>query len=136
MDFQEKNSYFSEMIKNPFLEKELKGINSHKKILQRINKLETSNLTIREQIEIINKARRDVKHDPILSKRIEDLMIKNPDLTSLIDMISQNTEDYKNIIAPLTTVCVARSFSALSYILNDRRTNLKIDTLEKTIFLY
>ncbi|KAG0429758.1 hypothetical protein DMUE_5722 [Dictyocoela muelleri] len=124
------------MLEDPKLYQELRRINSYRVLTQRIKTLEASNLSINEQLRILNLVLNDVKNDLSLLERVKQLISKNPDLNFMLNSTIDIPLEEDQIFVPLTTVPVERSFSALTYLLNDRRTNLKTDSLEKILFLY
>lgn len=100
-----------------------------------IKKVETNGLTVTEVVSIIKNLENNLKHDYV-KKRWKEIKEKNPDLKYFLSynvLTCTLTERFYNY-SPLTTVQVERSFSNLKYVLNERRTNMSIQTLRSSLF--
>ncbi|KAG0427401.1 hypothetical protein DMUE_5903, partial [Dictyocoela muelleri] len=134
LDDQKNSQYFKDVLENQIFILELNRIYSFRSLVKKIKFLESNQISTVSQLNIIKEVQEDVKEDFVLLERIMGLINKNPDLNFLLDLQRKNQmpELFKQI--PLTTASVERSFSALTFILDDRRTHMTVDTLEKMLF--
>ena len=127
-----------EIIDSWCLENELRIVYDHSFIPEAILKLESAELSVEEQIQILKDVIHRVEEKSLFYDRLKDILRKNPDITFFMkfNMLKapQNEKFYSYV--PLTTVDVERSFSAYRYILDDRRQNLKIVNIERLLALY
>lgn len=138
IDEQDRCREFESIYNNSSLYDELNAIKSHQFLVTLIKKLESDTLTTNEQIQIIKTTNLQISGHLILAEKMKSLIIKNPDLSHFLEANPEKQEigDGYFEYLQLTTVAVERSFSALTYILNDKRTNLTVENLEKLLFLY
>ncbi|KAG0440626.1 hypothetical protein DMUE_1596 [Dictyocoela muelleri] len=121
---------------NSFLS-ELKEIRAALFIVDSINKLENSNLSTIEQIDIIKYVAKNLKN-PLLREKYRNLILKNPDLDFFFHLNPINSPEKDKIYlnVPLTTVDAERSFSKLSLIMEDSRRGMTVKSLEILNSLY
>lgn len=99
-----------------------------------IKSLESSSLSIYEQLELVESAKRLTKDSSFLN-RFDSIFNNNPDLSFFKSFSAIKTKDKFYLYAPLTTCWVERSFSAMKYILGDLR-NMSVETLKFQLALY
>jgi len=93
-----------------------------------ITKLESQNLRLKEQVEILHSVKSKLKGN--LLEKLKSSLNKNPDFLKFTN--SDNDYGFKMQIkyAPLVSVDVERSFSIYKSILTDRRHNLTEENIE------
>jgi hypothetical protein len=94
-----------------------------------IEKIQCRNLSVREQLEIFNKVRSELKGDAL--KKLEESLNKNPNLISFTSESNSSEFRFKTLFAPLTSSKVERSFSQYSNIFTLRRNRFKNINIEK-----
>lgn len=116
---------------------QLKLVSSHIYIPKAIKKLEGTNLSTEEQIQILMNVKTKLK-DARLIDKLQQSSHKNPDLSFFINFCSVKSPK-SNInfsFVPLTTVDAERSFSLLKGVLSERRRNLTPISLGLLLGLY
>lgn len=127
-------STLKQLIDDPDFKLQLLSIKNCFFLVQAIKEIEKQGLSVNHQLSIIN----DIKNNPILPQwakdRFNSILEKNEGifqlktrLDSLVDLNYNNRVEY----VPLVSADVERSFSQYKYILNDRRTNLGEENIEK-----
>ena len=83
-------------------------------------------------MSIIDNLRGELSNiDQIALEKLDNILKKNPDLGYFRSTSLTNEYQY----APLSTVDCERSFSNLSGIITDKRTNLSNENIEKYLFV-
>ncbi len=99
--------------------------------------MEKSGLTVNVTIEIRNIIKNLIT-ESCLIERFKEIIERNTychffeNFNILWCLVNERVYEY----APLLTVDVGRSFSQLRYILGDLKTNMKVDTLKKSLVIY
>lgn len=131
------SSRFAYLDKEVEIVNELKICLDHEFIPCLIKRLENENSSVIDQINILREAESDIRND-ILQQYFAELIKKCSDLTFFysLDHVTSSAHEKQYLYVPLTTCYAERSFSSLKYILNDRRTNLSIETLGSILSAY
>jgi hypothetical protein len=119
---------------NPAFDLEFIYIHELLKLPEIIKQLESSSLSIYQQIDLLKSAR-VLTTDPLLLERFDNILATNPDLEFFTNFSGVKSSSKYYVYAPLTTCWVERSFSAMKYILGDRR-NMSVETLKQQLSLY
>jgi hypothetical protein len=100
--------------------------------------LESSELSVEEQVGILNDVINRVEENALFSDRLHEILSKNPDIDYFLkfNLLRASSSERLFNYVPLTTVDVERSFSSYRYILDDNRQNLTIENLERLLALY
>lgn len=109
-----------------------------------LKKLQESKISVVDTFLTLDQVRAVISwsSSASVSQKLEDVIARNPDLDLFRDYAEKISEgtDVDGILmynfTPLTSVEVERSFSIYKWILNSRRSALKIENLEKIIVLY
>lgn len=97
-----------------------------------IKKLETQGLSVIEQLELLEEAKQNLPQ--FAKEKLNSCLSKNTGFNLFISKFEDSNDySFKQRVqyAPLVTVDVERSFSQYKYILNDRRTNLSPENIER-----
>ena len=105
------------LIENPKLQNEMTELLKFKILTDRIKKIESKTLTLRQQLEMISELK--IKLPDYAKAKLVKCVRKNPDLEYF-----ENTSNPNEFYAPLTTVAAERSFSVYKSFYSDRRTNM------------
>lgn len=144
-----------EAFRNSAIQANLAYVVSHFKIiLQTTKALEASAEPLCENIRRIENLREELKNAPgkiakIVAKRLEEILIKNPGYSRLLETAQILSGESTNIplkmtsaelpcfkYAPVTSCDVERSFSSYKQILTDNRRRLTPEHLEKMLICY
>ena len=126
------------ILESDHLEFEIRDVYAHRFLTHAIKSLEESGLSTEKQIEILLGVQSQLLVKGKYSTRFNSILSRNPNIQFFIEFNSLRSLKKNKIFAfaPLTTVDVERSFSLYKYILDDRRRNLSVCSMEKLIFLY
>ena len=113
---------------------ELKDLYKYQFITNYINDLETKNIQLIKQIEIVEHVK--VQLEGELKNRINSIITKSPDYQQLINLIKNEKLDNNNFkYLSLSTVDVERSFSILRKILNERTRKMSEESINNYMII-
>lgn len=124
-----------ELLETTEVKSSLFEILSFEFLLAIIKKLETKNLMLEEQIEILNSVK--INGNELIKKKLKDSLEKNPDI-GVFTNFKEIPPDLRNKFkyAKLTSVDVERSFSALGHIFSEKRRSLSVSNLNYMLIIY
>ncbi len=128
LDEDSKKLFEELMNKEDFLY-QLEHVSNYIFIAKAITKLESLNLTLAEQFDIVKGVKINLKSD-YLKTRLEEILSKNPDLCYLESVKDNENNLFMNM--NLINAAVERSFSFLRNLLSERRQSIK----SQNIFSY
>lgn len=120
---------------NVFIQ-ELKLVQKNKFIVDTITSLENESLSTENQLTLFKSVTNRIE-DEFLKEKLDKLCKKNPDLSFFINYCSISSSNSEKIFShvPLTTTMVEQTFSYYKNIFNEKRRNLKVESLEMLIGL-
>lgn len=107
-----------------------------------LKKLQKSNLTLVESLEIFDHVRTVLSwcSSENIKNKLENVISRNPDLDKIRDICDAITAGIDDrsyyMYVPLTSVDVERSFSTYKRILNIKRNRLTVENIEKIMIVY
>jgi hypothetical protein len=112
------------------IHEKLINMSGYRCIISTIKFLETQNLTMIDQYNIIKTLKDEIKDKNNALNKLEICLSKNPDLEKFIS--KENTFEHKLITkyAPLVSVEVERSFSFYKSFLRENRLNFTQESIE------
>lgn len=118
-------------------ETQLRFCNEYYFVVEVINELEASKLSVEQQICKLNSVTRRI-FDKSLSFDFKNCLDKNPDLEYFLNFNQFRSNNNEKIFTfvPLTSVEVERSFSVYKRIFDDQRRSFKTENLNTFVFLY
>ena len=121
---------------NVQLKKEFMNLKKYIPLHKLITKLEARNLTIDEQMEIIDKARIEIlSSNKELTGYMKQTLETNPDLNTIVSKTNSISFQTNFHYAPLVSVDVERSFSLYKDLLTSKRTCLNETNIGQLLFL-
>ena len=116
---------------------EIESIYKYKFLVKAISSLESSTLSVKNQINIIQDVVSKVENSRY-EERINDILSNNPDLDYFMNynILNVSFEERMFSNAPLTTCHVERSFSKFGIICSNDRTNLIFENIKRLLFFY
>ena len=120
---------------NQIVEKQLFEIKQFLQIPAAITLLETRNLTMAEQLSVIDGVKEVIKGHKILEFKLEESLRKNPDLISWTST-KNLSEKIERQYCPLVSVEVERSFSKYKNLLSPKRQNLTEENIKHLMLIH
>ncbi len=131
------NMEMKQLFENSNFEEKIRLVYSLNNVAVSIKKLESNDLSTEDQIKILLSTQNGLSDYPELSERLFKILEKNPNLKFFkeYNMVKCKETDKCLSFISLTTVEVERSFSQYRDVLDDKRTRLTVQNIEKHLFI-
>lgn len=136
MDIKYKKDDFL-LFDSKHFENEIRFCYDYRWLTIKITQLESNDLSVEEQVQILNFIKENLQHD-FLKVYFDTSLSKNPDINFFINFnqLRATREEKHFSHVPLNSVEVERSFSAYRKLFCDQRKSLKTENLRMLLFLY
>ncbi len=123
------------LCKSSLVKSQLQNMNPFRFILEKIKLFQTSNLSIQQQMDLLNDTKKNLKNVEYAFQKMAKYLKKNPDLLKFTSETNSPEFKRKTKFAPLVSVEVERSFSKYKSLLSEKRINLTENNIEKFIVI-